>query len=353
MPRPSQFAVGKLKSYSFIELWYFTEEGCSEAQETNRTLPEDAYGITRVDDLVALKPVTAFKASKNAIPDADLTWRQMNIGKNTMLRYMETCDWPRKHIESFARFYLHLELDPMRSRPNGERVLLTYQAKVRRQWHDDLSRGQGFNIAQINHTLLASVAEEVWDTIRLDAMRKFDAVMLSPTVDRDRSKRSSPHKRGRAHSRSGAPSHSRSRSRSFSPSRQRRRRYPSPDRTYRSPNPRRSHRNPSGREKGKGGDQAFFQRGTAARGGSACAVCLGRHEHEFGKCSAPKLWNGGKTWVRRGENGRLVSLDGLPICFTFQTPAGCSDTTHPTRHTCSGCGKSGHGAQLCPLVQKA
>jgi len=82
MPCPSQFALGKLKSFSFTELWYFTEEGCSKAQEF---LLEDAYGITRVDNLVALKPVTAFKASKNAIPDADLTWRQMNISKNMML----------------------------------------------------------------------------------------------------------------------------------------------------------------------------------------------------------------------------------------------------------------------------
>ena len=178
MPRPSQFAVSKLKSFSFIELWYFTKEGCSEAQETNRTLPEDAYGITQVDDLVALKPVTAFKASKNAISDADLTWRQMNIGKNTMLRYMEICDWPQKHTESFARFYLHLELDPMHSHPNGEWVLLAYQAKVRRQWHEDITRGQGFNIAQINHTLLATVAEEVWDTVRLDAMRKVSNLSL-------------------------------------------------------------------------------------------------------------------------------------------------------------------------------
>ena len=172
LPRPSQFAIGKLKSFSFTELWYFTEEGCSEAQESSRTLPDDAYGITRVDDLVALKPVTAFKASKNVIPDADLSWRQMNIGKNTMLRHMELCNWPSKHVDSFARFYLHLELDPMRSRPNGERVLLAYQAKVRRQWHDDIARGQGFNIAQINQRLLATVAEEVWDAIRLEAVRK-------------------------------------------------------------------------------------------------------------------------------------------------------------------------------------
>jgi hypothetical protein len=178
MPRPSQFAIGKLKSFNFIELWYFTEEGCSEAQESNRTLPEDAYGITRVDDLVALKPVVAaFKASKNVIPDTDLSWRQMNIGKNTMLRYMELCSWPLKHVKSFARFYLHLELDPMRSRPNGERILLAYQAKVRRQWHDDIARGQGFNIAQINQRLLATVTEEVWDTIRLEAIRKVSFLL--------------------------------------------------------------------------------------------------------------------------------------------------------------------------------
>ena len=174
LPRPSQFAIGKLKSFSFTELWYFTEEGCSEAQESSRTLPDDAYGITRVDDLVALKPVTAFKASKNVIPDADLSWRQMNIGKNTMLRHMELCNWPSKHVDSFARFYLHLELDPMRSRPNGERVLLAYQAKVRRQWHDDIARGQGFNIAQINQRLLTTVAEEVWDAIRLEAVKKVN-----------------------------------------------------------------------------------------------------------------------------------------------------------------------------------
>ena len=176
--------------------------------------------------------------------------------------------------------------------------------------------------------------------------------MLSPAVDRERerSKRSSPSKRSRAHSPSD--SHSRSRSCSNSPSRQRRRRHPSAERTYRSPNPRRNNRNPSSRGKGKGGEQSFFQGGTAARGASACVVCLGRHEHEYAKCSATKLWNGGKTWVRRNDSGRLISVEGLPICFSFQTSAGCSDTTHPTRHTCSGCGKSGHGAQQCPLVQK-
>jgi len=146
LPRPLQFTIGKLKSFSFTELWYFTEEGCSEAQESSRTLPDDAYGIMQVNDLVALKPVTAFKALKN-------------ISKNMMLQYMELCNWPLKYVESFAKFYFHLELNPMHLRPNWERVLLAYQSKVQHQWHDNIAQGQGFNIAQINQRLLTTVAK--------------------------------------------------------------------------------------------------------------------------------------------------------------------------------------------------
>ena len=84
---------------------------------------------------------------------------------------MEICDWPQKHIQSIAHFYFNLELDPMHACPNGERVLIIYQAKVRRQWHNDLAHGQGFNITQINQKLLSVVAEEVWDTVRTEAIR--------------------------------------------------------------------------------------------------------------------------------------------------------------------------------------
>jgi len=177
--------------------------------------------------------------------------------------------------------------------------------------------------------------------------------MLSPAIsrERDRSNRSSPSKR--THARSPPNSRSRSCSHSGSPPCQRRCRYASVERSHQNSSPRCSHRQPSTRGKGRGSDQTFFQGGTAARGGSACAICLGRHEHEYAKCAAAKLWNGGKVWVCRNKHGRLVRIDDLPICFNFQTPAGCSDTTHPARHTCSGCGKSGHGAQQCSQTQKA
>ena len=173
MPQPSQFAIGKLKSFNFVELWYFTDEGCHEAQDSSRAQSDDAYGLTKIDDLVALKPVASFKALRDVVPDADLTWRQLNVSKNAMLWYLEVCGWPPKHIQYFALFYFNLEVDPMRSQPHGEKVLTIYQAKVKRQWHDDLARGEGFNIAQINQKPLSAVAEEVWDTVRTDAIKKF------------------------------------------------------------------------------------------------------------------------------------------------------------------------------------
>ena len=104
--------------------------------------------------------------------------------------------------------------------------------------------------------------------------------------------------------------------------------------------------------KGRNANPSFFQGGTVGCGTSTCAVCLGCHEHEYAKCSASKLWNGGKVCVQRNEQGQLVFLDDLPVCFNFQTLVGCSDPSHPSQHICSGYGKSGHGAQQCAQAQK-
>lgn len=96
----------------------------------------------------------------------------MNVGKNVMLHFMDLCDWPQKHIQSLAHFYFNIKLKPMESCPNGKKMLIAYQARVWRQWHDDLSRGLGSNIAMINQKILSTVAEEVWDTIKLDVIKK-------------------------------------------------------------------------------------------------------------------------------------------------------------------------------------
>lgn len=146
----------------------------------------------------------------------------------------------------------------------------------------------------------------------MQTVPQLDAIALSPALDWGRgcSKMSgfaSPSKRSRAHSSS--------RSRSHSPPRHCQCLYASPDRSSRDTNTQ--GRKNCGKGRSKNTNTSFFQGGTAARGASTCAVCLGHHKHKYAKCAASKLWNGGKVCMRRNEQGRLVFLDGLPVCFSF------------------------------------
>lgn len=170
--RPAAFALNKLESFEYVELWYFTQEGCTDALEHQRTQAEDAYGLTRVDDILTLRPVSSFKAARNVIKDRDLSWRQMTMAKLNLIQHMTLAKWPDRHVTALANFFIQLEMSPMRWRPHGERILLFYQAKVRREWHDSLKRDQGFNIGNINDSLMRTISDEVWETIRGDGQRE-------------------------------------------------------------------------------------------------------------------------------------------------------------------------------------
>jgi len=96
----------------------------------HRTPARHVYGLTKVDDLIALKPVASFKASQNIVPDANLTWRQMNVSKNTLLQYMDQCDWLCKHVQSFAHFYFNIKIELMCLRPNDETHSIPGQSQM-------------------------------------------------------------------------------------------------------------------------------------------------------------------------------------------------------------------------------
>jgi hypothetical protein len=180
-PRPAAFALNKLENFEFVELWYFTQEGCLDASDTHRTVADEAFGLSKVDGFIALKPIASFKASRSVLRDVDLTWRQMTMGKTSLLHHMARAGWSASHTTALAHFFLNLEMSDYRSRPNGERILLAYQARVRREWHDALKRDEGFNIGIINDNLLRAIADEIWDIIRAEGMKKVSPPPLSPS----------------------------------------------------------------------------------------------------------------------------------------------------------------------------
>ena len=103
------------------------------------------------------------------------------MGKTSLLLHMSKAGWGELHTTALAHFFLNIEMNDYRSRPNGERILLAYQARVRREWHDALKRDEGFNIGIINDTLLRMLADELWDTIRAEGMRKVSPSSLLRT----------------------------------------------------------------------------------------------------------------------------------------------------------------------------
>jgi hypothetical protein len=142
-PRPSAYALRRLIEFDYAELWYFTQEGCVDVMR-QQTLNEDTFGLTKVDDVVSFRPVSALKASKNVIQDIDLTWRQMEIAKTTLIQHVTKHGWAEKAITALAQFFMNLEVHHYRQRAYGEHALLVYQARVRRNWHDQLKLGGGF-----------------------------------------------------------------------------------------------------------------------------------------------------------------------------------------------------------------
>jgi len=120
-PRPSTYAFNKVENFEYVELFYFTHEGCLDAQNYRCTEAGDALGLSKVADLVSFRSISAVRASKNVILDVNLSWNQMSYAKNVFLQHLEKADWPAKHVNALAHFFIRLESSPYRNRACGEK----------------------------------------------------------------------------------------------------------------------------------------------------------------------------------------------------------------------------------------
>jgi len=182
-PRPAQYALRRIEYFEYVELWYLTTEGCSDATQHQLTQADDTFGLAKVDDMVTLKSFSSIKASKNVVPDAELSFRQMSMAKNAFIPLMAKYHWSQKAITAFAQLFTQLELHPLRQWEFGERALITYQARVRREWHDQLKLGSAFNIGIINEDILQNTYRELLDQAQLFSLNEVSPfVSLLPYI---------------------------------------------------------------------------------------------------------------------------------------------------------------------------
>ncbi|KAG1730822.1 uncharacterized protein EDB91DRAFT_1030846, partial [Suillus paluster] len=83
-----------------------------------------------------------------------------------------------------------------------------------------------------------------------------------------------------------------------------------------------------------------------------CAVCLGCNSHRTVECTTPRTWNNLFDTFSERINKALWTKDGRQLCTSWQREEGCTNNQHNSKHICSGCGASNHGAQRCTRAQK-
>ncbi|KAJ6618232.1 hypothetical protein B0H10DRAFT_1795543 [Mycena sp. CBHHK59/15] len=168
-PRASNFARKKLEDKAYVELWYWTKEGCLDAESLRGGVEADeSFGITQTGSTLSLKPLAAYKASKKFIPDEDLSWAQLSITRTGFLAAIDAAGWPKEHRAALASFFYAIENHPLRMNHDDhvDTILVIYAARARRFWHDLLTQDKGFNIAIINDKLLEQISQEFHNKLR-------------------------------------------------------------------------------------------------------------------------------------------------------------------------------------------
>ncbi|KAJ7619876.1 hypothetical protein B0H17DRAFT_964849 [Mycena rosella] len=173
-PRASNFAKKKLDDKEYVELWYWTREGCLDAEAHRGGVEADeSFGITQVGSTLSLKPLTAYKASKKVVRDEDLSWAQLTVAKTGFLAAIEAAGWPVEHRAALASFFYAIENHDTRMNHDdyADAILVIYAARSRRFWHDMLAQGRGFNLALINEKLLGQISQEFHNKLRNSGYR--------------------------------------------------------------------------------------------------------------------------------------------------------------------------------------
>ena len=112
------------------------------------------------------------------VSSTQLSFRQMSMVKNAFIPLMSKYHWSAKAINAFAQLFTQLEMHPLCQREFGERALITYQARVHCEWHDQLKLGSAFNVGLINEDLLQSIYKELLDKAQVLSLKEVSIPSL-------------------------------------------------------------------------------------------------------------------------------------------------------------------------------
>ncbi|KIK76938.1 hypothetical protein PAXRUDRAFT_17842 [Paxillus rubicundulus Ve08.2h10] len=133
---PSQYALQKLTTFDYIEMWYFSLTGHLDTLKYHdRSQADDTFNISKIDDMLTVRPIASVKASRNVLPDHELTFPEFLSAKNCFLNHAKKANWLTTNLNTLTKFFWFLETHPSVQLPLGEKIILTYASRVQLDWH--------------------------------------------------------------------------------------------------------------------------------------------------------------------------------------------------------------------------
>ncbi|KAH9932402.1 hypothetical protein B0H21DRAFT_760592 [Amylocystis lapponica] len=327
---PSPYAVKRLDQGAYVEMYYFTNKGLEAAKRTMAPPDDDSMEMkTNPDGTVSWTPAATSRDTTGVVADRDLQWEEFSIAVPRMLRATEQAGWAAERVKMLATFWGTILTHPYRASPDpvDPKTLLVYQDEQRMSWHRMITSPDGaWDLARINDSLLRDTKERVFQEERNRKERERDAQALQAIA---------AYSHGSVVSASGSrgvgartPSSNRARQASSS-----------------------STASPRAAAQPYPASRPVFAAGARGQALSACAVCLGRHQHKVRDCNEGRTWDQAFATAACRVAGVLQLKDGRALCFDWQQARGCTGTKHDAKHLCSGCSQSSHGAQQCPRAE--
>ena len=178
--RPCEKAITKLKNREFIALWFFTFAGCQITRDTARQEEDSVLSWTQEDGNVLLRRSSSTASYKHLIvPDERLTWKDLLQARNVFLEQISKHGWPEEYLQMFTQFYCTLELrsELRQAHGHGEKVLVLYHARARREWFTF-----PFDISVINEEWMNEAYKDMWDSVHMQELRKVEEKVKSLTL---------------------------------------------------------------------------------------------------------------------------------------------------------------------------
>ena len=162
IPRPSQYTLQKLHSFDFVKLWYFSPKGCADtAWHNSKSQADDAFGLSKTDNILTVRLVASIRALCNALADHEPSFESFLQVKNNLLVYARKADWPPVNLDLLVTFFWNIEMHPIHKTALSNKIVLSYAARVRRDWHDEIKANNGYDISVINENLMHDIAFKI------------------------------------------------------------------------------------------------------------------------------------------------------------------------------------------------